>query len=292
MISDLMGTSGRRFLQALVDGVRSPAALAALGDYRLRASQAELKAALTGRFRDIHAIEIGMLLELIDELAAKITRLDEQIAALLETIPGAGGACTSCGQAGGGQPGKCDGCGAPVLRMTDRLDEIPGIGLEAAQVILAELGTDMSQFPTPGHAAAWAKLTALIIQSGATSKAGHTGKGDPYLRGVLGAAVMSIARTDTYLGAKYRRMARRIGKQKAIVAVARAILELAYRIIADPGFRYIELGADYYTRLDPQRQTRDKIRQLEKLNPGMIVTLTPREPAVTPGEPAARPPAA
>ena len=100
VISDLMGASGRRFLQALVDGERSPAALAALGDPRLRASRAELKEALTGRFRDIHAFEIGMLLELADELTAKITRLDGQIAAQLETIPGLGGVCTGCGQPG------------------------------------------------------------------------------------------------------------------------------------------------------------------------------------------------
>src|SRR5450759_5764420 len=91
VISDLMGGSGRRFLQALVDGERSPAALAALGDYRLHASKAELKEALTGRFRDIHGFEIGMLLDLIDDLSAKITRLDGQIAAQLETIPGLGG---------------------------------------------------------------------------------------------------------------------------------------------------------------------------------------------------------
>ena len=100
VISDLMGGSGRRFLQALADGERSPAALAALGDYRLHASKAELKEALTGRFRDIHGFEIGMLLELIDDLSAKITELDERIEAQLENVPGLGGVCTSCGQPG------------------------------------------------------------------------------------------------------------------------------------------------------------------------------------------------
>src|SRR6266581_2637919 len=224
VISDLMGGSGRRFLQALADGERSPAALAALGDYRLHASKAELAEALTGRFRDIHGFEIGMLLELIDDLSAEIT----------------------------------------------------GIGRGAAQVIVAELGTDMTQFPTPGHAASWAKLTPRAIQSGATSKAGRTGKGNPYLRGATGVAVMTAARTETFLGARYRRHARRRGKQKAIVAGCRTIIEIAWRIIADPGFRYIELGPDYHDQLDPRRKTRDKIRQLEKLNPGMTVTLTPR----------------
>src|ERR1039458_4757082 len=96
------------------------------------------------------------------------------------------------------------------------LDEITGIGRGAAQVIVAELGTGMTQFPTPGHAASWAKLTPRAIQSGATSKAGRTGKGDPYLRGATGVAVMTAARTDTFLGARHRRHARRRGKQKAI----------------------------------------------------------------------------
>ena len=232
VVSDLMGVSGRRFLQALIDGERSPAALAELGDYRLHASKAELKEALTGRFRDIHAVEIRMLLELIDGLSAKITELDERIEAHLENVPGLGGACMSCGQRG--PDGPCTGCGEPVLGVLERLDEITGIGRQAAQVIIAELGTDMTQFPTPGHAASWAKLTPRAIQSGGTSKTGRTGKGDPYLRGVTGAAVMTAARTDTFLGASYRRKARRRGKKKAIVAGSRTIIEAAWRIIAGP----------------------------------------------------------
>src|SRR6266851_1886295 len=200
VISDLMGASGRRML-------------AGLGDHRLKATPAQLEAALTGRFRDIHAVETGMLLELIDDLTAKITRLDGQITRLL------------------------------------------------------------AQIPTPGHAAAWARLTSRTIQSGTTTKNGRTGKGSPYLRGALGAAVMTAANTDTFLGERYRRIARRRGKQKAIVAVARTICEIACLIIGDPGFRYIELGAGYYAGRDPQRQTRNKIRELEKLNPGMTVTL-------------------
>jgi transposase len=291
LISDLMGASGRRMLAALVNGERSPKALAALGDYRLRATPAQLEAALTGRFRDIHAFEIGMLLELTDDLTAKITRLDQQITGLLEQIPGISGACTSCGVIGGG--GHAPGCAsdqAKVLSVIERLDEITGVGIPTAQVIIAELGTDMTQFPTPGHAAAWARLTSRTIQSGTTAKNGRTGKGNPYLRGAFGAAVMTAANTDTFLGERYRRIARRRGKQKAIVAVARTICEIAYLIINDPGFRYIELGAGYYARLDPKRQTSNKIRELEKLNPGMVVTLTPREP--DPGTPATQAPAA
>ncbi len=184
---------------------------------------------------------------------------------------------------GGGHAPACASDQAKVLSVIERLDEITGVGIPTAQVIIAELGTDMTQFPTPGHAAAWAKLTSRTIQSGTTTKNGRTGKGNPYLRGAPGAAVMAAASTDTFPGERYRRIARRRGKQKAIVAVARTICEIAYLIISDPGFRYTELGAGYYARLDPNRQTRNKIRELEKLNPGMIVTLTPREPA--PGTP-------
>ena len=283
LISDLMGASGRRMLAALVNGERSPRALAALGDYRLKATPAQLEAALTGRFRDIHAIETGMLLELTDDLTAKITRLDGQIIRLLEQIPGIRGVCTSCGLIGGGHAPACASDQARVLSVIERLDEITGVGTANAQVIIAELGTSMTQFPTPGHAAAWARLTSRTIQSGATTKNGRTGKGNRYLRGALGTAVMTAANTDTFLGERYRRIARRRGKQKAIVAVARTICEIAYLIINDPGFRYIELGAGYHARHDPRRQTRSKIRELEKLNPGMTVTLTPRAaPTETP----------
>jgi len=275
VISDLMGQSGRRFLAALIAGERSPRALAALGDRRLKASTAELEAALTGRFRDIHALEIGMLLDLIDGLSAKITQLDEEITRLLAQIPGVAGACTSCGETGGAHAPGCTESDTPVLSVIARLDEIPGVGPGVAQVIVAELGMDMTQFPTPGHAAAWARLTSRTIQSGATSKNGRTGKGDPYLRGALGHAVMTAGRTDTFIGERYRRVARRRGKKKAIVAVARTITEIACLIIADPGVRFIELGPDYYARFDTGRQTRNKIRELERLNPGMKVTITP-----------------
>jgi len=275
VISDLMGVPGRRFLAALVDGDRDPVRLAAVGDRRLKASAAELEAALTGRFRDIHALEIGILLDLIDDMTGKMTRLDEEINARLARIPGIAGACPGCGEIGGGHAPSCPRAGAPVLSVTERLDELTGIGTGAAQVIVAELGLDKTQFPTPGHAAAWARLTSRTIQSGATTKNGRTGKGNPYLRAALGRAAMSAAKTDTYLGTRYRRITRRRGKQKAIVAVARTICEIAWIIICDPSARFRELGPDYYARFDARRQSRNKVRELERLNPGMKVTLTP-----------------
>ena len=140
-------------------------------------------------------------------------------------------------------------------------------------MIIAELGLDMGQFPTAAHASAWAKLSPQTIQSGARTRAGKTGKGNRWLRGALGDAAMAAGKTDTYLGERYRRIRRRRGKQKAIVATARAILEIAYLLISNPDLRYHDLGAGDYDRLDPHRQTRNKIRELERLNPGMKVTL-------------------
>src|SRR6266699_3445167 len=144
VISDLFGTSGRRFLDALVAGERSPAALAALGDRRLRATPAELAAALTGRFRDIHAFEIRTHLRLIDAINDEIARLDEAIGQQLAQVPGTAPACTACGLAGGGHAPGCGAEGAVLLPLAQRLDEITGVGERNAQVIIAELGTDPS----------------------------------------------------------------------------------------------------------------------------------------------------
>jgi transposase len=273
VISDLFGASGRRFLDALVAGERSPAALAALGDPRLKATRQQLEDALTGRFRDIHAFEISTHLRLIDAINAEIARLDEKIEEQLAQVPRAAPACTACGLAGGGHAPGCLDEQVPLLGLAGRLDEITGIGQCNAAVVIAELGTDPSQFPTPGHAAAWARLTSRTMQSGQTARPGRTGKGNRYIRGALGQAAMTAAKTDTRLGAMYRRIARKRGKQKAIVAVSRAICEIAWILICDPGARYQELGPDYCTPRSRARQTRDKIREIERLNPGKKVIL-------------------
>jgi transposase len=277
-ISDLFGASGRRFLDALIAGERSPKALAALGDYRLKATRQQLEDALTGQFREIHALEISTHLRLIDAISDEITGLDEAIGQQLAKVPRTAPCCTACGLIGGGHAPGCADEGTPLLGLAARLDEITGVGECNARVLIAELGTDPSQFPTPGHAAAWARLTPRSQQSGDTARPGRTGKGNRYLRGALGQAAMTAARTDTRLGAMYRRIARKRGKQKAIVAVSRVICEIAWILICDPGARYQELGPDYYSPRSPARQTRDKIREIERLNPGTKVILAPADP--------------
>jgi transposase len=278
VISDLFGASGRRFLDALVAGERSPAALAALGDTRLKATRRELENALTGRFRDIHALEIKTHLRLIDAINKEIAGLDEAIGQQLAAIPRAAPCCTACGVSGGGHAPGCAEASTTPLSLAERLDEITGIGECNARVVIAELGTDPSTFPTPGHAAAWARLTPRTMQSGETARPGRTGKGNRYIRGALGQAAMTAAKTDTRLGAMYRRIARKRGKQKAIVAVSRVICEIAWILICDPGARYEELGPDYYSPRSPARQTRDKIRDIERLNPGKKVILVDAGP--------------
>src|SRR6266498_3290230 len=278
VISDLFGASGRRFLDALVAGERSPRALAALGDSRLKATRQQLEGALTGRFRDIHAFEIKTHLRLIDAINEEIAHLDEAIEQQLAKVPRTAPCCTACGLAGGGHAPGCPGEDTKVLGLAGRLDEITGIGAVNARVVIAELGTDPSQFPTPGHAAAWARLTSRSGQSGETAKPGRTGKGNRYLRGALGQAAMTAANTDTRLGALYRRIARKRGKQKAIVAVSRVICEIAWILICDPAARYHELGPDYYRTRSPARQTREKIREIERLNPGKKVILADAGP--------------
>jgi transposase len=160
---------------------------------------------------------------------------------------------------------------ALVLPALTRLDEIPGIGAKTAQVILAEIGLDMTRFPTPAHLVYWALLSPRTVQSGPRHQAGRTGKGNPYLKGVLGEAA-AAAKTDTFLGARTRRLVKRRGKLKALVAVARSILTIVWHLLADPTARYHDLGADYHTRrIDTERRTRSHIRQLGAL--GYKVTL-------------------
>ena len=160
------------------------------------------------------------------------------------------------------------------LPAAQRLDEIPGISTCGAQIILAEIGLDMSVFPTAAHLVSWAKLSPRTIQSGAKNRSGKTGKGNPYLKGVLGEIAAAAAKTDTFLGERYRRIVKRRGKLKALVAVARSILVIIWHLLSDPAARYHDLGAGYYAnRTDKDRKARSHIRQLEAL--GFTVTLAP-----------------
>jgi transposase len=149
------------------------------------------------------------------------------------------------------------------LSAVQRLAEVTGLNIHSAQTILAEVGLDMTRFPTADHLASWAKLTPRTIQSGPRSRGGKTGKGNPYLKGALGqAAAAAAARTQTFLGEKYRRIVKRRGKLKALVAVARSILVIVWHLLSDPTMRFADLGPDYNTnRTDKNRKIRNHVRQ-------------------------------
>jgi transposase len=277
--TDIMGVSGRAMLEALVAGQRDPKALAELARGRMRGKRAALVQALTGRFDDHHAELARMLLDHYDALTAQIDRLTARIQQLIAAIPAAQVPTDGAGPTGTGDDGTTGSDtnqqpAQPPLGALDRLDEVPGIGSKAAQVVIAELGLDMGQFPTPAHLVSWARLSPRTIQSGARHRAGATGKGNPYLKGVLGEVAAAAAKTDTFLGERYRRLVRRIGKLKALVAIARSILVIIWHLLADPTARFHDLGAGYYTsRIDKDRKTRNYVRQLQAL--GYTVTLTP-----------------
>jgi transposase len=261
--------SARDMVEALIAGERDPVVLAALARGRMKAKRAALIEALTGRFDDHHAELARMLLDQIDGLNAQIATLTSRVDDLIAAIPAAWGVDAD-GSTGPGAGNSPDAARADAIT---RLDEIPGISTTGAQIILAGIGLDMTRFPTPGHLVSWAKLCPRTIQSGASSRAGRTGKGNPYLKGVLGEIAAAASRTDTFLGERYRRIVKRRGKLKALVAVARTILVIIWHLLTDPAARYHDLGPGYYaSRTDTDRKARNHIRQLEAL--GFTVTLT------------------
>jgi transposase len=243
----------------------------------MRAKIPALVEALTGRFDDHHAELAAMLLAQIDGLDAQITKLTTRIEQLLEDLPAARAQLEPDQSGVHGSPDDHPEDAAisrRALSAIERLDEIPGISPAVAQVILAEVGLDMKRFPTAGHLVSWAKLSPRTIQSGAKSPTGgRTGKGNPYLKGVLGQAAAVASRTDSFLGERYRRIVKRRGKLKALVAVARSILVIIWHLLADPATRYFDLGADHHAnRVDKDKKIRTHVRQLEAL--GLTVTLT------------------
>lgn len=174
---------------------------------------------------------------------------------------------------------------APFAETITRLDEIPGVGPVAAAVVVSEIGLDMSRFPTAGHPASWAKFTLQTKQSaGKTKGRGSTGHGNRYLAKVLGEVAVCAGRTNTFLGERYRRLARRRGKKKAIVAVGRSILVTIWHLLSDPQARYTDLGPDFHDRrIDPERKKRAHIHQGSKPSATPSPSSPPLSSPVPPG---------
>ena len=243
--TDIFGVSGRDMMAALVAGERNPKTLAQLARRSLRKKITVLEEAFTGHFTDHHAFLLRQMLGRVDALTADIAALDARIE---EQI-------------------------APFAAAVAKLDEIPGISLAAAHAIIAEIGLDMTRFPTAGHLVSWAKYAPGVKESAGKKKGKNsTGHGNTYLARILGNAAAATARTDTFLGERYRRIARRRGATKANVAIGRSILVITWHLLSDPQARYTDLGAGFYaTRIDPDRRRRNHVRQLEALGYTVIL---------------------
>jgi transposase len=244
--SDIFGVSGREMMVALIEGQRDQKVLAQMARTRMRAKIRDLEEAFIGRFNEHHAFLLTRMLAHIDALETDIAAIEHRIEELV----------------------------APFAQAVKVLDEIPGVGAIAAQAIIAEIGVDMTRFPTAAHLASWAKFAPGVKESAGKAKGnGSTGRGNRYLARALGEAAVATARTNTFLGERYRRIARRRGKKKAIVAVGRSILIIIWHLLAaNDDTTYTDLGPDHYdNRGGTQRAIRHHIRSLHNL--GYQVTL-------------------
>jgi transposase len=267
--SKLTTLSAQDMIRAMIAGERDPRVLAGLARTRMKARHDDLVQALDGMFDDHHGELAQMLLDQIAFLDGQVTRLDTRIGQAVAAMPAAWG--TSADGTTGPDAGT--GPDAPVLPAVIRLAQVPGISQSLARAIIAETGLDMSRFPTAAHLVSWAGLCPSARQSGTRTRAGKKGHGDTWLRGSLGQAATGAARTQTFLGERYHRIARRRGKARAQVAVARSILVIIWHLLADPTASFTDLGPGYYqARTDTDRKIRNHIRQIQAL--GFEVTIT------------------
>lgn len=245
VVSNLLGVSSRAMLEALINGERNPEVLAGLAKGTLRSKIPELIDALTGRFKEHHAFMARLHLDQIDAQTRIIDALTERIEEAM----------------------------TPFRAAREFLATIPGVSLKVADVILAETGADMSRFETPGRLASWTGVCPGSNESAGRIKSAHIMPGNKYLKAALGTAALAASRSkDTYLAARYRRIAARRGPMKAIVALEHSILNAAWHLLAD-GECYADPGADHFTRLDPINAKNNAIKKLNNL--GFNVTITP-----------------
>jgi transposase len=251
VISDIHGVSGRDMLTAIIAGERNPRVLAEMARGRMRRKTAQLEEALDCSFFTAeHAFVLQMMLANIDHLTAQAAVLDERIAVL---------------------------CG-PYERQIAQLDAIPGFGVTAAQDLIAETGTDMTAFPTAGHLASWARLAPRVRESGGKRKGrSSTGAGNPYIGAALGETAASAGRTQTFLGAKLRRLCRHMPAKKAQAVIMRSQIVIAHALLSDPEASYQDLGPGYYEQTaSARRRAAGYVRSLQRL--GYNVTIEPINP--------------
>jgi transposase len=247
--TDVMGVSGRAILEALLSGKTDTEQLAELAKGRLRKKIPQLKQALTGRVREHHRFMLSEQLSHIDYLDEAMERLNQEVDERLR----------------------------PFEQELQLLDTIPGINRRIAENLAAEVGLDMSRFPSGAHLASWAAMCPGHNESAGKRRSGKTRKGDGWLRLTLIEAAHGAARTkDTYLSSQHHRLAGRRGKKRALVAVGHSLLVIAYYVLKRHQ-AYSDLGSNYFEQLHRQRLERNLVRRLEKL--GYQVTLQALKPA-------------
>jgi len=249
VISDVMGLSGRRMIEALIAGETDPAALAALAHRRIKATPAELEAALRGRVTDHHRFMLGLLLQHIDAIDAAITQIDQEV----------------------------DGKIEPFRTAIEILSTIPGIHQLSAAVIVAEIGIDMARFPTEAHLISWSGLCPRNDESAGKRRSTRMRKGAPWLKTTLIQCAWAAARKkDSYLQAQFHRLRARRGAKKAIGAVAASILTAAYHMLKN-GTLYHDLGPDHFDKRAKAKHVDRLVHRLRNL--GFAVALAPLEAA-------------
>ena len=243
--SDVLGVSGRAMIEAIIAGTEDPVQLADLAKRKLRAKLPQLEAALAGRVQPHHRVLLRQSLDHVDFLDRSIAELDRQIEERM----------------------------APFEWALKLLDEIPGIGRRVAETIIAEVGLDMSQFPSAKHLCSWAAICPGNRESAGKRLSGRIRHGNRYLRAMLVQAAWAASHVkDSYLGAQLRRLAHTCGLKRALVAVAHSILTIIYHVLAKRT-PYTGLGPTYFQRVDPDKLTDYHTRRLRDL--GFTVTLTP-----------------
>jgi transposase len=260
VVSDILGVSGRKMIEAMIAGVRNPAKLAALADRRLKASRKELYDALHGRLTDHHRFMLKLYLGHYDAVEKSIIEIDQEVAAAIERMDG-----------------EVEAGHATFRSLISLLSTIPGISTLSATTILAEIGTDMSRFATAGHLVAWAGLCPGQNESAGKRKSSRLLKGAPWLKTALVQAAWSaVKKKDSYYRAQFHRLKARGGAKKAICAVAASMLTAIYHMLKD-GVEHHDLGADHFDRRSTDVKAKRLVAQLTKL--GFDVALQPLKKA-------------